>query len=143
MTDEEAQKIVSIDNAALLLKQPVEGEKPAVIEAVAAGKLLGKISTANMGQGGFSYVIPKDALTEAGVDLQRWEKAEKIGMVTSSTDQDGKTQFALPSQYAAGENFVVNTLVQHLETISGVAHKAAQETAAKYAAPKGDKARGA
>jgi hypothetical protein len=132
MNQEEAQKQVSENNAALLLVRKPGAKKSEILDTVSAGKLLGLIELASTGQGGVQISIPRNAVEQSGVKIENWEKAKKNGMLRE-VQLNGKTHFTMPQELDAGKFHVANTLIDHLVTIAGISHEDARKTAAKFA----------
>lgn len=134
MSFEETDKRIQENNAALLLVG--HGKDAKQIDPVAAGVLLGKITSHHMGLGTSQYTIPVEALEKAGVRMDYWEKAKQNGAIREAVI-DGKKNYIMPHEFAVGEHVFVNPLVHYLQDISGMKHSDAVEKAKQFSSKSG------
>lgn len=131
MDESEAQRRVN-ENCALLLVAHSDGKTSKLMDSVKAGEMLGRISMHPSGLGGPpSYQIPVDAVEKAGLIQARWDRAVETGLLRLQ-GSGRQAVYELPSIINTGEHEVPTTLVQHLETISGITHDAAIGNARRF-----------
>ncbi len=128
---QEAFEIVDQNCRALLLTS-AKGEEMKLINKVAAGKLLGKVSPhpAALGDTSSHQILQAD-VEKAGLNIARWEEAVGTGLLKKLGEGAGTT-YQLPETVEIESHLVPTTLIAHLETVSGMEHANARRIAAKH-----------
>lgn len=122
---ESAQRVVDLDNAALLfLSKKEEGQQRGHISQLDAAKLLGKI-TLQVDQNGdaLNYTIPKHAMLDAGLSAEYWTKAVMKGLMYYREEQDS---FEMPITVELQGITVRNSLLERLEKLAGIKYEQAR-----------------